>query len=115
MSSIFHSPASTREAEAIHRESKNPIYISGGQEVVLRLQKDLENILDLIDISNIDELHGIDAEGSSLSIGAGESHAAIAESALVAHKVPVLSELASNIGDSPVSYTHLTLPTIRSV
>jgi len=100
ISPIFHSPATTKEAEAIHRESKNAIYISGGQEVVLRLQKDLENILDLIDISNIDELHGIDTEGSSLSIGAGESHAAIAESALVAHKVPVLSELASNIGDS---------------
>ena len=100
ISLMFHSPATTKDAEAIHRESKNPIYISGGQEVVLRLQKDLENISDLIDISNIDELHSIDTEGSSLSIGAGESHAAIAESALVAHKVPVLSELASNIGDS---------------
>ena len=99
ISPIFHSPATTKEAEAIHRESKNAIYISGGQEVVLRLQKDLENILDLIDISNIDELHGVHAEGSTLSIGAGEKHAAIAGSAVVAHEAPVLIELASNIGD----------------
>ena len=100
ISPLFHSPATIKEAEAIHRESKNPIYISGGQEVVLRLQKDLENILNLIDISNIDELHGVHAEGSTLSIGAGENHAALAGSAVVANKAPVLSDLASNIGDS---------------
>ncbi|MEC8112628.1 MAG: FAD binding domain-containing protein [Pseudomonadota bacterium] len=97
--STFHSPETTADAEAIYRESQHPIYLSGGQEVVLRLQHELEHISDLIDLSNIDELHGIDTEGSSLSIGAGESHAAIAESALVANTVPVLSELASNIGD----------------
>ena len=68
--------------------------------MVLRLQHDLENISDLIDISNIDELHGVDVEGPTLSIGAGENHAAIAESAVVAQKAPVLSELAANIGDA---------------
>ena len=100
ISSTFHSPETTADAEAIYRESKHPIYLSGGQEVVLRLQHELEHISDLIDLSNIDELHGVHAEGSTLSIGAGENHAAIAGSAVVAHKAPVLSELASNIGDS---------------
>ena len=100
ISSTFHSPETTADAEAIYRESKHPIYLSGGQEVVLRLQHELEHISDLIDLSNIDELHGVHAEGSTLSIGAGENHAAIAGSAVVAHKAPVLSDLASNIGDS---------------
>ena len=100
ISSTFHSPETTADAEAIYRESKHPIYLSGGQEVVLRLQHELEHISDLIDLSNINELHGICAEGPTLSIGAGENHAAIAGSAVVAQKVPVLSELASNIGDS---------------
>ena len=100
ISSRFHSPETTADAEAIYRESKNPIYLSGGQEVVLRLSNDLQNISDLIDISNIDELLGIDTKGSTLSIGAGENHAAIAESAVVTRNVPVLCELASNIGDS---------------
>ena len=68
--------------------------------MVLRLQNDLADISDLIDISNIDELHGLHKEGSTLSIGAGENHAAIAGSGLVAQKAPVLCELASNIGDS---------------
>ena len=67
--------------------------------MVLRLQHELEHISDLIDLSNIDELYGVHAEGSTLSIGAGENHAAIAGSAVVADKAPVLSELASNIGD----------------
>ena len=100
ISSTFHSPETTADAEAIYRESKRPIYLSGGQEVVLRLQHDLERISDLIDLSNIDELHGVHAEGSTLSIGAGENHAAIAGSAVVAHTAPVLSDLASSIGDS---------------
>ena len=100
ISSTFHSPETIADAEAIYRESKHPIYLSGGQEVVLRLRHDLDHISDLIDLSNIDELHGVHAEGSTLSIGAGENHAAIAGSAVVAHKAPVLSDLASKIGDS---------------
>ena len=100
ISSTFHSPETTADAEAIYRESKHPIYLSGGQEVVLRLQHELEHVSDLIDLSNIDELHGVHAEGSTLSIGASENHAAIAGSAVVAHTAPVLSELASNIGDT---------------
>ena len=100
MSPTFHSPETTADAEAIYRESKHPIYLGGGQELVLRLQHDLEHVSDLIDLSNINELHGICTEGPTLSIGAGENHAAIAGSAVVAQKVPVLSELASNIGDS---------------
>ena len=99
ISSTFHSPETLADAEAIYRESKHPIYLSGGQEVVLRLGHELEYISDLIDLSNIDELHGVHAEGSTLSIGAGEKHAAIAGSTLVAHEAPVLIELASNIGD----------------
>ena len=100
ISSTFHSPETTADAEAIYRESKHPIYLSGGQEVVLHLEHELEHISDLIDLSNIDELHGFHAEDSTLSIGAGENHAAIAGSAVVVHTAPVLSELASNIGDS---------------
>ena len=56
-------PETTAAAEAIYRESQHPIYLSGGQEVVLRLQHELEHISDLIDLSNIDELHGVHAEG----------------------------------------------------
>ena len=100
ISSTFHSPETIADAEAIYRESKHPIYLGGGQELVLRLQHDLEHVSDLIELSNISELNGIYAEGPTLSIGAGETHAAIAGSAVVAQKVPVLSELASNIGDS---------------
>jgi carbon-monoxide dehydrogenase medium subunit len=100
ISSKFHSPTTTIDAEAIYCESKNPIYLSGGQEVVLRLQTDLADISDLIDISNIDDLQGIYKKGSTLTIGAGENHAAIASSAVVAQKAPMLCELASNIGDS---------------
>ena len=100
ISSTFHSPETTADAEAIYRESKHPIYLGGGQEVVLRLEHELEHFSDLIDLSNIDELHGFHAEDSTLSIGAGENHAAIAGSAVVVHTAPVLSELASNIGDS---------------
>ncbi len=100
ISSIFHSPTTTFDAETIFRQSKNAIYLSGGQELVPRLQHDLQHVSDLIDISNIDELYGVHVEGPTLSIGASESHAAIAGSVVVAQKAPVLSELASNIGDS---------------
>ncbi len=96
---MFHSPETTTDAIAIYRESKSPIYLGGGQELVLRLQHDLQHVSDLIDISNVSELHGIHIEGPALAIGAAESHAAIARSVVVTQKAPVLSELASNIGD----------------
>ena len=59
MSPTFHSPETTADAEAIYRESKHPIYLGGGQELVLRLQHDLEHVSDLIELSNISELNGI--------------------------------------------------------
>jgi aerobic carbon-monoxide dehydrogenase medium subunit len=44
----------------------------------------------------------IEAEGGALSIGAGMTHAAVAESDVVARHLPVLAALAGHIGDPAV-------------
>ena len=78
------------------------MYINGGQEIVSALRYDLINITDLIDISAINELLGIEINGDTVTIGASERHATLANSKLLKKHTPVLSLLAENIGDAQV-------------
>jgi carbon-monoxide dehydrogenase medium subunit len=55
-----------------------------------------------VDISGIDELHGIQHSGDRLLIGALAKHAVVAASELVRARIPALASLANRIGDPQV-------------
>ncbi len=79
---------------------KPPVYyLAGGTDVMVWLHSDIiKEGSTIIDISDIPELHGISLQGDNLVIGAGVTHAELAESELVRRYATALAEAASNVG-----------------
>lgn len=98
----FHQPKTLHEALAAIRGADEPKCLAGGQSLIPVLKMEMAAPSDLITLANIEELRGIVDEGSSISIGAMTTHAAVAESSEVRAAIPALAELAGNIGDPQV-------------
>ncbi len=77
-------------------------FLAGGQSLLPTLKLRLAQVDKLVDLGGIDELNGISANGSEVSIGAMETHAAVATSAEVRSAIPALADLAGSIGDAQV-------------
>jgi len=93
-------------AEAQHLLHDNPEaqLISGGQTLVPTLRQRLARPSHVIDIAHLAELRGLSQEGDHVVIGATTTHAEVAVSDLVRHKIPGLAKLAGLIGDPPVRH-----------
>ncbi|MCG8491030.1 MAG: xanthine dehydrogenase family protein subunit M, partial [Sneathiellales bacterium] len=77
-------------------------FLAGGQSLLPTLKLRLAQVDKLVDLGGIDELKGISANGSEISIGAMTTHAEVATSADVKNAIPALADLASHIGDAQV-------------
>ena len=95
-------PSTLTEAAALHRQAQEPLYLSGGQTLIPAMQQRLSAPSDLIDLSGIAELSGIQAADDAIRIGAFTRHAQVAESAAVRSAIPALAHLAGRIGDAQV-------------
>jgi carbon-monoxide dehydrogenase medium subunit len=100
----YHRPSSVSDATALLRDRPEAKLVSGGQTLIPTLKQRLASPSDLIDLSRLPELKGIADAGGVLSIGAAETHAAVAASALVQEKLPALARLAAHIGDPHVRH-----------
>jgi carbon-monoxide dehydrogenase medium subunit len=98
----LHRPASVDEAVAVHLSARNPVYLAGGQTLIPSLKLRLARPSDLVDVTSIGALKGIEVQGTTLRIGALETHASVAESPLVLARLPALASLAVRIGDQMV-------------
>ena len=77
-------------------------FIAGGHSLVPLMKLRMSEPKLLIDISHIPDLAGISEREGKIVVGAGTVHHAIATSALIHAKCPVLSDAASEIGDPQV-------------
>ena len=99
----LHRSSSVDEAVAAHSRGTRACYLAGGQSLIPSLKLRLASPSDLVDVSGIGALKGIELRGGTvLRIGALETHASIAESPLVRDRLPVLASLAVRIGDQMV-------------
>lgn len=78
--------------------------ISGGQTLLPVLRARLAAPATLVDVARLEELKGIRVEAGRLVIGAAETHADVAASAVVRQAVPALAALAGQIGDVQVRH-----------
>ena len=92
------------EAAAALREDESAKLLAGGQSLLAAMKQRLAMHSTLIDIGSLPELKGIRREGDRLIVGAGEKHADVAASTLVAGTIPALSTLAGLIGDPLVRH-----------
>ena len=98
----YHKPTSAEEALGLYQSAEDGIYLAGGQTLIPTMKQRLAAPTDVIDLAGIDGLSGIDIGADSVSVGALTRHDAVATSAEVQARLPVLAFLAGEIGDGQV-------------
>jgi carbon-monoxide dehydrogenase medium subunit len=76
--------------------------IAGGHSLLPVMKLRFAQPAHLIDIRRVPELAGIREEGGAVRIGATTTHAAVAASDVIRHRVPMLAEAAGRIADAQV-------------
>lgn len=99
----YYAPETVLDAAKLLREHGNEAKIlAGGMSLLPLLKMRIISVAHVVDIGKIDSLKGISEEGQKLRIGAGTTHHAIETSDVIRRKAPLLSEVASWIGDPQV-------------
>ena len=98
----YHKPATLEDAARLFAEADDGFYLSGGQTLIPTLKQRLASPTDVIDLSGIEALKGIEVGNGKVSVGAFTRHADVAGSSSVAGSLPVLAQLAGLIGDAQV-------------
>ncbi len=95
----YHRPDSVAAATQMLSEfGDDAKLLGGGQSLVPMLSMRLAFFDNLIDISRLDEMKGIKADGDSLWIGGGTTHAVVGGDERVRASVPLLTRVTPLIG-----------------
>jgi carbon-monoxide dehydrogenase medium subunit len=100
----YHRPKTLDAAKALFAEGADATFVSGGHTLLPTLKQRLAAPSDLIDVTDIPEMRGIEVAGNVLKIGAAMKHCEVAASEVVAKAIPVLAQLAGSIGDRHVRH-----------
>ena len=102
----YHRPDSLEAARSLFAGAEDPMYLSGGMTLIPSMKQRLAAPSDLIDLSGLQALQGIEhvesQGGTSIRVGALTRHNDVAANGLVLNQLPVLAQVVSS-----VSYTHL--------
>lgn len=100
----YHRPNSLDSARSLFAQAEDPMYLSGGMTLIPSLKQRLAAPSDLIDLSGLTELRGIELMDSDnkVRVGASTCHNDLAKSSLVLQRLPVLAQVAGAIGDNQV-------------
>lgn len=79
-------------------------FLAGGQTLIPTMKQRLAAPSDLIDVTRIPDLTGIQVTGDAVVIGAATRHYDVATSSAVQGAIPALAKLAGGIGDPHVRY-----------
>jgi len=98
----YHKPANVAEAVSLFRAADDPMYLSGGMTLIPTMKQRLAAPTDLIDLSGIAEMNGVNVSADKITVGAFTRHNEVAHSPEIAATLPVLAQLANLIGDNQV-------------
>jgi carbon-monoxide dehydrogenase medium subunit len=98
----YHRPSSLDEARNLLAKGGEAMLLAGGMTLLPTMKLRLARPSDLVDLSRIGELSGIEDKQSSVVIGATTRHAEVAASEVIRQRIPALAELAGHIGDAQV-------------
>jgi aerobic carbon-monoxide dehydrogenase medium subunit len=100
----YHRPADVAEAVRLFSGAGDARYLAGGQTLIPTMKQRLAAPSDVIDLSRLPELRGIEATGDMLTVGAASTHDEVATSEAVRRAIPALAVLAGMIGDPAVRH-----------
>ncbi|MBO6784340.1 MAG: xanthine dehydrogenase family protein subunit M [Alphaproteobacteria bacterium] len=98
----YQKAGSQDDAVSAAGSAEDPKFLAGGMTLIPTLKQRLAQPSDLIDLSGIDGLAGVEDNGDSITIGAMTRHVDVANNDTVKSKIPALAHLASHIGDPQV-------------
>jgi aerobic carbon-monoxide dehydrogenase medium subunit len=100
----YHRPTTLADAEKGLATATDGKLLAGGHTLIPTMKQRLAAPSDLIDISHLSELQGIEVTGDAVTIGAAVTHAEVNASVDVRKTIPALAELAGHIGDPHVRH-----------
>jgi len=100
----FHRPQTVRQAVSMLSKNEDAKLLAGGHTLLPTMKLRLAGPPQLIDLSLIEGLAGIEMTGRSLIIGAMTRHNDVNTSPVVQQAIPVLAKLAGMIGDPAVRH-----------
>ena len=101
---IYHRPASVDEAASLFAKGKEAKYLAGGHTLIPVMKQRLASPSDVIDLSKVRDLVGIEVSGDTVTIRAATTHYDVANNSAAQKAIPALAHLASLIGDPAVRY-----------
>ncbi len=97
----YHKPGSVAEAVKLLQADPDAKIVAGGHSLIPAMKLRLAAPSALVDLSGIESLRGISVNGN-VSIGAMTTYAQIRDSAKLKAALPVLADVAYNVGDPQV-------------
>ena len=108
----YHRPGTVRQAASLLAKQEEAKLLAGGHTLIPTMKLRLAGPKNLVDLSQIEGLSGIEMTGRSLIIGAMTPHVEVATSAAVRENIPALAVSLEPPGGSttgaptgPVLYT----------
>ncbi|MCZ6709982.1 MAG: xanthine dehydrogenase family protein subunit M [Gammaproteobacteria bacterium] len=98
----YHKPTSIEEAVSLYQAAEEGVYLAGGHTLIPTMKQRLAAPTDVIDLAGIEGLSEIDVTADTISVGALTRHDTVATSAEVNNRLPVLAQVAGEIGDGQV-------------
>src|ERR1700726_2381381 len=100
----FHRPETLRQAVNLLTKNGDAKLLAGGHTLLPTMKLRLAGPPQIIDMSLIEGLSGIEQSGRSITIGAMTRHFEVNGSPVVQQAIPVLAKLAGMIGDPAVRH-----------
>jgi carbon-monoxide dehydrogenase medium subunit len=100
----FQRPETLRQAVNLLSKNEDAKLLAGGHTLLPTMKLRLASPPQLIDLSRVEGLAGIELKGRALVIGAMTRHVDVHTSPLVQEAAPVLAKLAGMIGDPAVRH-----------
>jgi aerobic carbon-monoxide dehydrogenase medium subunit len=100
----FHRPQTVRQAANLLAKNEEAKLLAGGHTLLPTMKLRLAGPPQIIDMSLIEDLSGIEQSGRSITIGAMTTHNDVNTSPVVQQAAPVIAKLAGMIGDPAVRH-----------
>lgn len=100
---IMHLPKSLQEAcECMKNADENTYILSGGTDLIIKLNNDITEDYTVVDLSWLEELKGIKEHNDYISIGAMTRLSEVVESELIKAWAPMLADAADQVGSTQI-------------
>ena len=100
----FHRPETLRQAVNLLSKNEDAKLLAGGHTLLPTMKLRLASPPQLVDLSRVAGLTGIEPSGRAITIGAMTRHVEVHTSPVVQEHAPVIAKLAGMIGDPAVRH-----------